>query len=75
MIMSHNDSNLSNILVLNFVEGENPDIQLLDFEFANLNYIGYDLGNLLNEIATDYGGAYGVDETGNDHKFEIREDW
>ena len=63
--MSHNDSNLSNILVLNFLESENPQVQLLDFEFANMNYIGYDLGNLLNEIGTDYGGAYGVDETGN----------
>jgi len=65
MVMSHNDSNLSNILVLNFLESDNPQVQLLDFEFANMNYIGYDLGNLLNEIATDYGGAYGVDETGN----------
>jgi hypothetical protein len=29
-----------------------------------MNYIGYDIGNLLNEIATDYGGAYSVDELG-----------
>jgi thiamine kinase-like enzyme len=69
MIMNHNDSNISNILVLNHIESENPEIQLLDFEFANLNYIGYDIGNLLNEIATDYGGAYSVNELGNQHKF------
>lgn len=31
MIMNHNDSNLSNILVLNHIESENPQIQLLDF--------------------------------------------
>lgn len=75
MIMNHNDSNLSNILVLNHVEAQTPEIQLLDFEFANLNYMGYDIGNLLNEIATDYGGAYGVDQLGKQHKFEIRKDW
>lgn len=48
MVINHNDSNLSNILVLNFIENKNPEIQMLDFEFANLNYVGYDLGNLLN---------------------------
>jgi thiamine kinase-like enzyme len=25
---------------------------ILDFEFANFNYVGYDVGNFLNEWAT-----------------------
>jgi thiamine kinase-like enzyme len=47
--LSHNDLHLGNILV------ESPEkVVVLDFEFSQFNYLGYDLGNFLNEWATLY---------------------
>ena len=31
---------------------------IIDFEFTQFNYVGYDLGNFLNEWATHYGTDY-----------------
>lgn len=56
-MLCHNDCHIGNLLITSSRE------YILDFEFANYNYAGYDLGNFLNEWATQYEGS-----------FEIRED-
>jgi len=56
-VLCHNDCHIGNLLV------SPTNHYILDFEFANFNYVGYDLGNFLNEWATEYGSS-----------FEIRED-
>lgn len=56
-MLCHNDCHIGNLLITSTEE------YILDFEFANFNYVGYDLGNFLNEWATEYGSS-----------FEIRED-
>ena len=35
---------------------------LLDFEFSQFNYIGFDLGNFLNEWATQYSPTFDIRE-------------
>jgi thiamine kinase-like enzyme len=49
MILSHNDVNMTNCIW-------SPDkkLTIIDFEFASLNYVGFDIGNLFNEVATQY---------------------
>ena len=49
-VLSHNDLNLGNVLV-----SKNESVYLLDFEFSQFNYIGFDIGNFFNEWSTHYG--------------------
>lgn len=49
---------LGNVLI------EEGNVYLLDYEFSGFNYLGFDIGNFLNEWMTEYG----------EHTFEIRED-
>lgn len=53
MVLSHNDVNMTNCIW----DGKKK-ITLIDFEFASLNYLGFDIGNLLNEAATQYSGEF-----------------
>jgi thiamine kinase-like enzyme len=56
-VLSHNDLQFSNILA-----DQHDNIFLLDFEFTQFNYLGYDIGNFLNEWTTHHG----------EHTFEIK---
>ena len=60
-VLSHNDLHLGNILICK----KRKRVYLIDFEFAQFNYIGFDIGNFLNEWSTEYG----------EKAFEIRESW
>lgn len=44
MVLSHNDSNMTNCIW----DASNNHLTLIDYEFATNNYIGFDLGNLIN---------------------------
>lgn len=59
MVLSHNDVNMTNCIL-----SSSGKIILLDYEFACSNYLGYEIGNMLNEVATDYAGT-----------FEIKPEW
>jgi ethanolamine kinase len=59
-VLSHNDIHLDNVLI-----DEKKNVFLLDFEFTQFNYIGYDIGNFFNEWAMDI----------EEKSFEIREEW
>ena len=49
LVLCHNDLHLGNILV------QGQDLFIIDYEFSQFNYLGYDLGNFFNEWATHYG--------------------
>ena len=49
MVLNHNDCHLGNVL------DDGNKLYILDHEFSQYNYIGFDLGNFFNEWATDYG--------------------
>ena len=49
-VFCHNDLLCNNILVLS----KNSDIQLIDFEYGNYNFRGFDIGNLFAESTFDY---------------------
>jgi thiamine kinase-like enzyme len=59
-VLSHNDLCLNNFLI-----EENKNAYLLDFELSQFNYIGYDIGNFLNEWSTK------TSQT----SFDIRDEW
>lgn len=59
MVLSHNDINMTNCII-----GPDGRLTLLDYEFACLNYLGFEMGNMFNEVATDYANT-----------FEIKPDW
>jgi thiamine kinase-like enzyme len=54
MVLCHNDCHLGNIL-----SSSKGDF-IIDFEFSQFNYMGYDLGNFLNEWATEYGAVFEI---------------
>jgi thiamine kinase-like enzyme len=45
-MLCHNDCHLGNIL------STSKEEYIIDYEFCQFNYLGYDLGNFLNEWAT-----------------------
>ena len=47
---SHNDLHAENVLVLK----KNHKLMLIDYEYADYNYRGYDIGNVFNESMFDY---------------------
>lgn len=59
MVLSHNDANMTNCII-----GPDGKLTILDFEFSCLNYLGFEVGNMLNEVATDYANT-----------FEIKPEW
>lgn len=52
MVLSHNDCHLGNFL------DNGSKLYILDYEFSQFNYLGFDLGNFLNEWATEYGSSF-----------------
>ena len=51
-ILSHNDCHLGNVL------DDGTNIYVLDYEFSQFNYIGFDLGNFFNEFTTEYSSNF-----------------
>ncbi len=64
MIFSHNDVNLTNIILTGSADSE-PSLELIDYEFGCYNYLGFDLGNFYNEFQTEY----------SETSFKIHEEW
>ena len=54
VVLSHNDLYSLNVLIMD----KTDETVLIDFEFADYNYRGYDLASIFNEIAFDYDSAY-----------------
>eukprot|EP00826_Nyctotherus_ovalis_P003263 TRINITY_DN10661_c0_g2_i1.p1 TRINITY_DN10661_c0_g2~~TRINITY_DN10661_c0_g2_i1.p1 ORF type:complete len:366 (-),score=80.65 TRINITY_DN10661_c0_g2_i1:39-1136(-) len=48
VVLSHNDISASNIM------DTNDNMYLIDYEYCQLNYRGYDLAVLMEDISTDY---------------------
>jgi thiamine kinase-like enzyme len=55
-VLSHNDCHTGNIMITS------ERIYILDFEFSQFNFIGFDLGNFLNEWAIEYGASFEIRE-------------
>lgn len=53
-VFSHNDVNLTNLIKTN------KGLMLMDYEFSCQNYIGFDLGNLFNELTTEYSDVFEI---------------
>ena len=49
LVFCHNDLNLGNMII-----DERNEIQFIDYEFSGLNFLGYEFGNLFNELASEY---------------------
>ena len=47
-VFCHNDLNVGNIIE------NNTALTLIDYEFAGMNFLGYELGNFFNELASEY---------------------
>ncbi|GMS95734.1 hypothetical protein PENTCL1PPCAC_17909, partial [Pristionchus entomophagus] len=55
IIFSHNDLQEGNILLIEKEEdGDSEDLALIDFEYCDYNYRGFDLGNHMCEYGLDY---------------------
>ncbi len=55
LVLSHNDISPANLLLAKTNEvGEKGRMQLIDYEYCGLNYRGYDLAVLIEDIVTDY---------------------
>jgi len=50
VVFSHNDLHSQNVLVLD----KNNKFQLIDYEYSDYNYRGYDIANLFNETMFEY---------------------
>jgi len=63
IVFSHNDLHSQNILELN----EDKSFTIIDFEYSDYNYQGYDIANFFNETMFEYDTAkhphYTVDES------------
>jgi len=51
IVLSHNDISPANLLCTNL---KTQDLCLIDYEYCGLNYRGYDLAVLIEDIVTDY---------------------
>jgi thiamine kinase-like enzyme len=55
MVLSHNDANMTNCYV-----DSNDHLTIMDYEFSCLNYVGFELGNMFNEVATEYSKTFEI---------------
>jgi len=73
VVFSHNDLHAQNVLVLK----KNQKLLLIDYEYSNYNYRGYDIANFFNESVFDYNSDvhpyYLSDETKFPSDDEMRE--
>ncbi len=51
-VFSHNDFQENNLLVWNL---DKEKLTIIDFEYASLNFLGYDLASYFTECFIDYG--------------------
>ena len=51
VVFSHNDFQENNVLIWNL---DKQKFTIIDFEYASLNFLGYDLASYFNESFIDY---------------------